>query len=545
MPEIFLYLLKVNIALSLFYLGYYFLLKKLTFYSLNRFYLLLSIVVSAIFPFLQLPSFFSQPDVIYKNVVFIGGSMGNLPQNHGTDDMFWVILLGAYWIVMALGGIKLLVSLLSLYRTHVKSFPQFWNGYTFNNLAIDSTPFSFLTKIYLNFEKHTEEELHTILKHEQVHTRNLHSLDVLLVEIWCIFSWFNPFSWCIKKAIKVNIEFIADNEVIQQGIAQHAYQNSLLHFAIQSQNLPLANQFSFLSLKSRINMMNKKQSSKRQLGKYFLVIPLIISSLFLFGVSKAYKTNGSTEVIFRESSDESKTLVDQDSNRSSKARVHISNIDIDRDSSLSERNPLVVIDGELSNKGFKELETTVPVKDIKSMTIVKGKEATSLYGDKAKDGVIILTTKKVDKTAVEKEKVTLKRIIKKAGGDSTKVTQSARSLAVRERTGVITAEKKPATGTKDSVTMTTETGTLIVKRNVEPSATTIKRNPTEDVQILFNPSDAKSRPLYLINGKELNPSEFNNIDPNHIKSITVYKGESATKIYGNKSVNGVVEIQLK
>src|SRR5690554_5175910 len=160
MPEIFVYLLKVNIALSLFYLGYYFLLKNLTFHSLNRFYLLFSIVVSTIFPFLQVPPYFSQPEVIYYNVIPIGGSMTNLSQNQGTDDMLWNILLGVYWIFMALGGIKLLGSLLSLYRTHVKSFPQFWNGYTFNNLAIDSTPFSFLTRIYLNFEKHTEEELH-------------------------------------------------------------------------------------------------------------------------------------------------------------------------------------------------------------------------------------------------------------------------------------------------------------------------------------------------------------------------------------------------
>src|SRR5690606_27454963 len=113
------------------------------------------------------------------------------------------------------------------------------------------------------------------------------------------------------------------------------------------------------------------------------------------------------------------------------------------------------------------------------------------------------------------------------------------------RRGDIAAVKRPKVELKDSATITTETGALIVKRNFEPSAINIKRNPTEDVQVFFNPSDAKSQPLYIVNGKELNPSEFKNIDPKHIKSITVYKGESAAKIYGNKSVNVVIEIQLK
>lgn len=39
MPEVFVYLLKVNLALLLFYLVYYLLLRRLTFYVLNRFYL--------------------------------------------------------------------------------------------------------------------------------------------------------------------------------------------------------------------------------------------------------------------------------------------------------------------------------------------------------------------------------------------------------------------------------------------------------------------------------------------------------------------------
>lgn len=551
MPDIFIYLLKTNIALSLFYLGYYFLLKKLTFYSLNRFYLLFSILFSAIFPFLHIPSYFRRPEVVNYNVLSIEDSMASLPQSQETSYTLWFILVVTYWLLMALGGLKLLARLLSLYRIHRKSTPQIWENYTFNNLPLATAPFSFLSTIYLNFEKYTEKELDTILKHEEVHTKNLHSFDILIVEIWCIFSWFNPISWWLKKTIKVNIEFIADHEVIQKGIAHDAYQNSLLHFAVQSQNLPLANQFSFLSLKSRINMMNKKQSSKKQLGKYFLVIPVIISSLFLFGVSKAYKTDVSAEIIFQELVDEPERLMGQDTSLTPKSKVDISKIILGSgDRTVSDTSdPLIVIDGDATNKGVEEVRKNVSTNDIKSITVLKGSEASSIYGDEAKSGVIMITTKRGDSVGNggNKDKnIVIKKTITLNGDTLTKVTESERSIVIKEGPGQITVRRNPRTELKDSGTVITETRTFIVRDNSEGSTTTIsKGKATDDVQIFFDSSDAKSQPLYIVNGKELDPSEFKKIVPSQIKSINVLKGESALKVYGKKGVNGIIEIQLK
>lgn len=549
MPEIFIYLLKVNTAMSLFYLGYYFLLKKLTFYSLNRFYLLFSILFSAIFPFLSIPSFFSQPEVVYYQVLSIENSVASLPQNQEASYTLWPILLAIYWLLMALGGIKLLARLLSLYRIHLKSTPQFWGSYKFNNLPLDTTPFSFLTTIYLNFEKHTEKELYTILKHEQVHTKSLHSFDILLVEIWCIYSWFNPFSWWLKKAIKVNIEFIADHEVIQQGVAHHAYQNSLLHFALQSQNLPLANQFAFLSLKSRIKMMNKKQSSKGQLGKYFVLIPIIISSLFLFGVSKAYKTDGTTEVIFQKLIDQPESLASQDTTLTPKATMEILGIKLDdKDSTASGiRNSMVIVNGVPNSWGVEELRTNIPVKDIASINILKGKQATSFYGDDAKNGVVIVTTKVGDQTEANRDEIlSIKKTTNLVGDSIAKVRESARTIVKKEGGGQINMERRRVSELRDRVGPTTGTETLTIRGNADSSATIMdKRRSTEGVQIFLRSSTGKPSPIYIVNGKELKPLDFKNIDPSQIKSITVLKGESADKIYGEKGANGIIEIELK
>lgn len=549
MPEIFIYLLKVNIAISLFYLGYYLFLRKLTFYSLNRFYLLFSILFSVIFPFLHIPSFFTQPEIIYYNVLSIEDGVASLPQSQETNETFWFILVGFYWLLVAFGGIKLVIRLFSLYRIHLRSSLQFWGNYKFNNLPIDITPFSFFSRIYLNFEKHTETELLTILKHEQVHTKHFHSIDILLVEIWCIFSLFNPISWWLKKAIKVNIEFIADYEVIRQGIAHQAYQNSLLHFAVQSQNLPLVNQFSFLSLKSRIMMMNKEQSSKGQLGKYFLVIPIVVSSLFIFGVSKAYKTSESTEIIFQELLDQSESPTSQDTSLTREANLQILGFKtgIEDSTASNIKNSLVIVDGKSTNQRFEEVRMKVPVEDIKSITVLKGQQATSVFGDKAKDGAILIVTKMLGESEDKegKSEIIFKRRTTSLEGDSiAKVVRTVRSIVRKEATGKITLERKSDAALSDS--LIAGSGTIIVKRNSDLSATTIsKGKPSEGAQIFFNSSVSKSSPLYILDGKELDPSALKNIDPKQIKSINVLKGESAKTIYGEKGTNGIIEIELK
>lgn len=58
-------------------------------------------------------------------------------------------------------------------------------------------------------------------------------------------------------------------------------------------------------------------------------------------------------------------------------------------------------------------------------------------------------------------------------------------------------------------------------------------------------SGTKSSPIFYLDGKEITTEEMNNIKPNDIESINVLKGGNATKKYGEKAKDGVVEITLK
>jgi hypothetical protein len=51
--------------------------------------------------------------------------------------------------------------------------------------------------------------------------------------------------------------------------------------------------------------------------------------------------------------------------------------------------------------------------------------------------------------------------------------------------------------------------------------------------------------IYMIDGKKVDSSVFKTLKPDDIQSITVLKGESAAKKYGDLEGKGVVEIILK
>src|SRR5690606_37531800 len=86
MPEIIVYLLKVNLAVILFYLGYRFLLRRLTFYTLNRFYLLFSLVFSFSYPLVDVVGWLTRSERgMPAEVVYVIPDWQQIP----TDTFDW------------------------------------------------------------------------------------------------------------------------------------------------------------------------------------------------------------------------------------------------------------------------------------------------------------------------------------------------------------------------------------------------------------------------------------------------------------------------
>ena len=127
-----------------------------------------------------------------------------------------------------------------------------------------------------------ENEWTMVYTHEEEHTRQRHYIDLLLAELSLILSWWNPAMWLLRRDLSLNLEHLADDAVLAQGIEGKPYQYQLLRCATDCSVSPLYNPYNGSNnLKERIKMMNKKNSSKRAIQRLWLALP--VAALTLLG----------------------------------------------------------------------------------------------------------------------------------------------------------------------------------------------------------------------------------------------------------------------
>ncbi len=299
MPVYFEYALKVSISLAVVFLFYVLLLKKITWYRWNRYFLLLFSLVSFIVPFINVHLFVQAQE---KNAVSFVNAIPSIHSFEVTGEninsgmvLYWQILTVAFLIVSFALVVRLLIQLLSIRKIKSKATLLITAEENIYEVSQQILPFTFFDNIFINADNYTEKELQDIIEHERVHVREKHSIDMLISEIICILNWYNPFAWMIKNAIRENLEFIADDAVVRKGIDKKQYQYLLLKV---TGSLPcsIASSFKFSTLKSRIIMMNKKKTSAFHLLKFVLLVPIIALVLLAFRNRKEGYQAGSANV---------------------------------------------------------------------------------------------------------------------------------------------------------------------------------------------------------------------------------------------------------
>lgn len=279
-PE-FAYLLKVNVAFVLFYAFYRLFFYKDTFFKLRRAILLAFFGLALFYPLLNIQDWVRQQepiaDVIYMYSAMLPEATAKADAAASVDWYGW--LLGSlgfiYWGIVAFLCGRFLVRLSSI----------LWLAHTSERVVIHETPvyalrkaagpFSFFRMVFLHPESHSDKETDEILTHECTHVSQWHSIDVILSEMMCMACWFNPFVWLLKREVRHNLEYLADNTVIQSGYDSKSYQYHLLGLAHHQSVTTLYNSFNVLHLKNRIMMMNKKRSPGIVRTKYLIFIPLV------------------------------------------------------------------------------------------------------------------------------------------------------------------------------------------------------------------------------------------------------------------------------
>ncbi|MBP7555050.1 MAG: M56 family metallopeptidase [Chitinophagaceae bacterium] len=292
------YLLQVAALIAVGWLLYTALLRRETFFAVNRFLLLLLLFIAFAAPLLIIPRQFSvraffQNEILHSTTES-SPVAGSTPVSHVSAQsskehfgvqpaesrkwMEWLLL--AYWTGVAILTVNFLIQLATIVYKRWK-LPAIRDG----RVVIleekgNQSPGSFWNLILINPERYEWDVYEQILAHEKIHVQKKHSIDLMLAELLVVFQWFNPFAWLLHRSIEANLEFQTDSNLLQAGKVEPAvYQLNLLKVAAPNQLLRIQSAYNQSLLQQRIRMMNRRRSNLHSSWKYLALAPLLLLTL--------------------------------------------------------------------------------------------------------------------------------------------------------------------------------------------------------------------------------------------------------------------------
>jgi beta-lactamase regulating signal transducer with metallopeptidase domain len=293
------YLLKVNALFCVLFVPYYLFLKNEKFLNINRFYLLVIIALAFIFPFAPVssldrlsipiqPPMFSSIYADFSKDHSFSSSNGVLeihhPETPETSTQFsYLKIIGTIYVsIMLVFAARFLRQLFLIYKVIKSSKRTLSNGLVYCYPFNPPPPFSFFKYIILSNQHSTSEQNSQIKLHEEAHSVQWHSVDIILSEIVTVALWINPLIKVFNRVLKLNLEYLADQQVINSGTSVKSYQLNLLNSSVTPKYYPLINLFNSSNIKSRIRMINSSKPARWKLYRYILVIPFSLAVFVLF-----------------------------------------------------------------------------------------------------------------------------------------------------------------------------------------------------------------------------------------------------------------------
>ena len=385
---------KVAVLIVVFYMFYRLLLSKETFHRVNRVVLLSTALLSFILPLCVITT---HQTVVLDAVPMV--SVGNVQMEVAPDEQpaLWQYALPLLYII----GVVVVLShtLLSVWRVLMlvrrsERIPQA-DGTTLCVVPDEVPPFSFCSFIVMNRNDYNIGDS-AILAHERGHIRQHHSCDVLLVDLLTALQWFNPAMWMLRADLRAIHEYEADGAVLSQGINARQYQYLLITKAASIGGYSIANGISHSTLKNRITMMLQKKSPRSRFMKLLALVPIV-------GIALALNAETVNDYVYQQPQ---KKIVKK-GKKNATAKMGNNSIEIVPDKDAAEqadpakavewiaakplKTPMVLLDG---NRITYETLGKISSDEIASITVLKDQPAVDQYGEEARDGVLLVSTKK-------------------------------------------------------------------------------------------------------------------------------------------------------
>lgn len=298
------YLIEVTICWFLFYSIYVLLLSKETFFSINRWYLLSTLVLGLLIPLFTVEFssiFYEEPT---KSVVYLAEGFSQLEytieasvEEAKTVNFSWltlVIMLYTVGVLIAFG--RFLHGFKQIYNLYEKGTLIQKGNYKLVLTNKPHLPFSFFNYLFWSESLALKDkDSGKIITHELAHINQWHSLDVLFLEFLSIALWFSPPIYWYKKSLRTVHEYLADAYVLR-NTKKEQYGHLLIRQVQSGMQVALANNFIHSQLKQRINMMTRNKSRRKALTRYLPAIPLLLLMILVFSNKNVQQNFNETTV---------------------------------------------------------------------------------------------------------------------------------------------------------------------------------------------------------------------------------------------------------
>jgi len=184
-------LLKSASIIALFLVIYKLFLEHDTYFKSIRMYFVAGILASFIIPFISITKYVLAPQT--QQFVY-SKDLQNFVNVTSETSFNWAGFLSTTYIIgIALSGLYLIFQIMHLVKLlDTKSVKKF-KSYKIIETNKNVSPFSFFKYIVYNPTQFSTAEIQQLLKHEETHVLQKHSLDMLLAQLLVCVQWFNPF----------------------------------------------------------------------------------------------------------------------------------------------------------------------------------------------------------------------------------------------------------------------------------------------------------------------------------------------------------------
>ena len=322
------YLLLATIGTVLFFGSYWLLMRRETRFTMVRYYLLGTLLLSLLLPFIHLPlirqanydgnnaeataqlAYSTTPEGMAMTYISTKGGVSEIKLAQDNNGMRRIslseggttptildkvvdILPIIYWIGVATTMILLTIRLARLQRHLGRLQYKMQDGVKVSVLNDDTPAYSFGKHVVLGRNGFNPTEMQQLIGHEMVHVRQRHTLDLLLSEVVKVILWFNPFVYLYQRELKRVHEYQADNAMLATDNGA-AYAELFYHQVSGKPYSAIGNTFDYSLVKNRIAMMARRRS--RHGGLLPLVVLPIAFVVLLVGCVSRQTLDGFYEV---------------------------------------------------------------------------------------------------------------------------------------------------------------------------------------------------------------------------------------------------------